>query len=94
MIDTTLSYIDKKGIERPLILKYYYSRIEQKNHIYDKISCDINLQSYKPCNDNISVNDDIKYINYESMDIYPIKTTGNKFHKSGIIDWIFQCTIL
>ena len=62
MIDTTLTYIDKYGIERPLILKYYYSRIEEKNHIYGKIPSKIYLQTSPPNNSVFSVT------NIKSMD--------------------------
>ena len=108
MIDTTLTYIDKYGIEQPLLLTYYYSRIEEKNLIYGTIPSQLYLPTPTPYNDNNLVND-IKYIDYHSIDnncdisvdmdygyidIYPIKTKDNKHHKPGIIDWFLQCTIL
>ena len=63
MIDTTLTYIDQYGIERPLILKYYYSRIEEKNYIYGKI----HLQTSPPNNSAFSVTN-ITSIDCDSMD--------------------------
>ena len=67
MIDTTLTYIDKYGIEQPLLLTYYYSRIEEKNLIYGTIPSQLYLPTPTPYNDNNLVND-IKYIDYHSID--------------------------
>jgi len=85
MIYTTLTYIDKYGIELPIILKYYYSRIEEKNHIYGKIPSKIYLQTSPPNNSVFSVtniksmdNGDITSIDGDSIDNnYDISVNSN-----------------